>query len=830
MQFDFTDVRYCHTDRFEPELFNAPPVDYYPIYSWIWNGELTRDEISRQLDGFAERGILRIYILPESKEFRPNTMPTFMEPGYLTPEFLELYKYAAEYALGSGMRLWLYDEAGWPSGAANGYVVQAHPELEARALGRRTMKMPAGTRYTPGEDVLSAFDETGRRIYKNHVSAAASEITEYYSRVNRSRSYGYPDMHLAASTDSFIEITHEAYRGILGDRFGEEGGIALMFTDEPEALMFTYNEEIAALYEERHGVPFADCLPQLFTHRGEVWANYRDICDEIFAKNYFLRLREWCRRHNILSGGHINCEDNLNNCQNSTFYYTMRLLRTFDVPGVDAIWRQIFPGEPGRRRDGQSTCDNRFFPRYASSAANQIGSYASLSESFAVYGSGLTYSQMRFVLGFQAIRGITIFNPMNCGYCYRDFLTALMRPSLNEHLPGAGDISVFMKYMARLSYLLGIGEPAVDTAVYMPVRDMWYGGETADKAIASFESIGHTIESTLGYFDVIDDDALETADAADRLEGGVMRLGLAAYKRIYVPEYSAMPEAARDRLRRFGEGGGEVIYASSDDRDIVVPAPTANVEPACEMLRAMRRISPDGDIIYLFNESTEPYEGTVQLGEGYSEADLDRGVLIACEPLQRFTLASGELKGFLPIAGEPRETAEYTEVYRAEKLRLRPLRRFVIGKHELYSEMMDAEDIDTLPGDWQTIFGSEFSGDALYSHTLEGIGNLAGKRCRIELGEVFYTCELFIDGVSLGVRCMAPFACDLPGDLLRNGSEISVRVSNTGANQFISTDFTKHWQTSQIGPYDAITRNFEIESLAGGLYGPIRILAENYDA
>lgn len=143
---------------------------------------------------------------------------------------------------------------------------------------------------------------------------------------------------------------------------------------------------------------------------------------------------------------------------------------------------------------------------------------------------------------------------------------------------------------------------------------------------------------------------------------------------------------------------------------------------------------------------------------------------------------------------------------------------------------MDAEDIDTLPGDWQTIFGSEFSGDALYSHTLEGIGNLAGKRCRIELGEVFYTCELFIDGVSLGVRCMAPFACDLPGDLLRNGSEISVRVSNTGANQYISTDFTKHWQTSQIGPYDAITRNFEIESLAGGLCGPIRILAENYDA
>ena len=43
-------------------------------------------------------------------------------------------KEIATYAKSNGMKVWLYDEQYYPSGAAGGHVLKGHPELEAAAL------------------------------------------------------------------------------------------------------------------------------------------------------------------------------------------------------------------------------------------------------------------------------------------------------------------------------------------------------------------------------------------------------------------------------------------------------------------------------------------------------------------------------------------------------------------------------------------------------------------------------------------------------------------------------------------------------------------------
>mgnify|MGYP007134557234 FL=1 len=78
----------------------------------MWNAPTTREEIRNQLDAIYENSIRIIYILPEPRDFRPDTNPTTLEPDYLTEEYFKLYRYAADYAAGKGMHMWLYGEGG----------------------------------------------------------------------------------------------------------------------------------------------------------------------------------------------------------------------------------------------------------------------------------------------------------------------------------------------------------------------------------------------------------------------------------------------------------------------------------------------------------------------------------------------------------------------------------------------------------------------------------------------------------------------------------------------------------------------------------------------
>ena len=78
---------------FEAERFLNPDTCFYPVFSWVWNDVLDKNEIKKQLDEMREGGIRCFYIIPEPKEFRPNSMVTRLEPDYLSDEFMEFIKF-----------------------------------------------------------------------------------------------------------------------------------------------------------------------------------------------------------------------------------------------------------------------------------------------------------------------------------------------------------------------------------------------------------------------------------------------------------------------------------------------------------------------------------------------------------------------------------------------------------------------------------------------------------------------------------------------------------------------------------------------------------------
>ena len=135
----------------------------------------------------------------------------------------------------------------------------------------------------------------------------------------------------------------------------------------------------------------------------------------------------------------------------------MRALRCFDIPGIDVIWRQIYPENKEKIKNDMNAY-NGFFPRYASSAATQNGAKLAMSESFGVAGPGVTYDLMRFTVGYQAVRGINIFNLFNFSLGRKDAFLAQELPIYTENQPYYKHLHLFrmlavLKMLKRPKFL-----------------------------------------------------------------------------------------------------------------------------------------------------------------------------------------------------------------------------------------------------------------------------------------------------------------------------------------------------------------------------------------
>ena len=90
------------------------------------------------------------------------------------------------------------------------------------------------------------------------------------------------------------------------------------------------------------------------------------------------------------------------------------------------------------------------------------------------------------------------------------------------------------------------------------------------------------------------------------------------------------------------------------------------------------------------------------------------------------------------------------------------------------------------PGDYSRI-DAAFSGSLRYRTSLEWPA-APGERIFLDLGEVFYSAELFVNGVSCGRRAWAPYRFEITPAVQSLRQELEVRVTNTPANEWARPD------------------------------------------
>jgi hypothetical protein len=380
--------------EFSWESLAAPESLFWPGYFWAWNGPLAPDVLRRQLAGMAAHDARSVCTLPMPHEFRPTIMNNQMDVDYLSPEFFARVKIAVDEAARLRMNYWLYDEGGWPSGQAAGRVLKARPELATRVL-----QCTADGKWSPRREQRA-------------------------------------DLLNPHTTETFLKLTHQRYADVMGAHLGST--VKLTFTDEPAyrapqvGRSIPWPDGAEEIFRRRFGYDVLEKLdamrvakPQdLSPQQKQVRIDLFDFWSGQFRDAYFLPLRDWSRKHGMAQSGHLGGEDETLGAVRYGYGHVMRQLRALDVPGVDVIWRQVFPGKA-----------NHHFPKFASSAAHQNGTALAFTESFCVYGDGLTPAQMKWIMDYQYVRGANLVSFGAYNLSTREWYMGGQRPLFGSHNP-----------------------------------------------------------------------------------------------------------------------------------------------------------------------------------------------------------------------------------------------------------------------------------------------------------------------------------------------------------------------------------------------------------
>ena len=212
------------------EKVAVPGAEFRGIPFWIWSGRPDTDELRRQLGVFSEMGFGGAIFSSGTGLITP----------YLSEEWFGLVSACADEAKKLGMKLWIYDEDRWPSGAAGGLVTKD------KRFRQRYIRHSVDEEFPAAEDsvelaryavILNESTIVGCRRIRRGAKLGADEhlmvFNRFISPANESWFNGqnYLDVLNPKAVEKFVDITYEAYRRHLAPEFGKV--IPGFFTDEP---------------------------------------------------------------------------------------------------------------------------------------------------------------------------------------------------------------------------------------------------------------------------------------------------------------------------------------------------------------------------------------------------------------------------------------------------------------------------------------------------------------------------------------------------------------------------------------------------------------------
>jgi hypothetical protein len=818
--------------------FKAPPREYGAIQPFqSWNGTdpaEVRARISRDLDRLSANGIFIINLSPGRRDMAHG------EPAYLSPGHMDQVKYTVAELAKRNMRMWIQDESDYPSGFAGGYITERYPELgmqdivadiSVHVAPGQTLQMPVPPdtlaiwatemdaqgaiekvipipvpadlqlKYltpaegsTPNEPRHSWQVQFLRHVY-------LSSPTRNFNRADGTRAkdatYTIIDYLDPKATDAFLHTVHETYYNAVGDQFGKT--VLGFFGDEPDySSGIPWTPKLLDTFKAQKGYDLTPYIPSWFDRKpipgaDLARADYYDVWSGIFRDSFFGEQANWAKAHNVEYLVHLNHEETMLALERSEGDY-FRDERYVQVPGIDNL-NQLIPSVV-HTPDGTWNINNNF-PKLASSDAHLFGKPKVWAED-----GGSTGVDGKYQLDFQAVRGVNALEIRVPVTRFGQDANASAPPP-----PVPPEAAMIAWYANRAGYLMAIGRPAAQVALYHPGNSIWMGGDAATEADRSTTKLGWQLFEHQVDWDYFDEQSLSSVAKLEN--GGFTNLSGQTYKAIVLPSMTVITRTGLNRLREFAKEGGKVIFVGQTPSLIVdktfmdakekpdlsfatliessgditpavlaaLPKPDVKLDADFPRLTYTHRQWTDGDMYYFFNESNKSESRTATVaGHGVAQDwNMATGEI---HPIGGATAGADGIK--IPLVLAP---------YEAKVIVVGPLPKeaaaaepsFAAGTTlaELtgdWSLTLNGKPMTTELKSWEDLGTTGFAGPATYHKQFTTAAAPKGKREYLEIADVHDYAKVTLNGKELGAAGWQPYRWDVTGALKKGANDLVIEV------------------------------------------------------
>ena len=535
---DFNRATYAGIVVIREKMTMKSKKKYRPLPFWSWNDKLEKRKLIDQIHWMNENGMGGFFMHARSG----------LMTEYLSEDWMQCIEVCADEAEMLGMKAWIYDENGWPSGFVGGKLLEDEKNCDKYILTKEgVFDEHATLSYLLTEDELV-------RVSGNEMSAKAetqAELQGVYLNLYIHTSVSTADILNPDVVKQFLTLTHQAYKERFGDKFSKK--IEGFFTDEPQYYRNAtpYTDMVAKYWQKQYGEDILDSLGLLFVEKkGYRSFRYRywKAMQSLMVNNFAKQVYDWCNKNGVKLTGHYVGGGSLI-YQMVTCAGIMPLYEYEHIPGIDWLAKRT---------------DAALSARQVCSVAAQLGKKQTLTESFGCCGWDVKPSELKRILGIQYANGINMLCHHLIPYTERGTRKydhpahySNVNPWVKE------DFASFNNYYAELGYLLGEGKQSVNVAVLHPIRSVYfdykreadYAFGVAKWEVDLFDTIGTLAKHGVEYH-FIDETLFEKYGF---VEGQKLGCGKCTYDYLILPSMITMDVSTEKLLRQYVEQGGKVL-------------------------------------------------------------------------------------------------------------------------------------------------------------------------------------------------------------------------------------------------------------------------------
>ena len=538
--------------------FSNPPAEYTTAPFFVWDADITIDEIDKDLVSFKEAGSSQVIIHP-----RPGLITE-----YLSKNWFDLYRHAVEKGKELGMNVWIYDENSYPSGFGGGHVPDEMPESYNQGQGLNMTKsdiLPDSCssyylclKEDNGEykDITSSLAaEKGKRGKYFLFSKSYNEKSDWYG------GFSFVDLLYAGVTQKFIDVTMKGYEKNIGTEFGNT--VPGIFTDEPQIESpsgIRWTPDLFNAFMKHWHYDLRTQLPSLYEETGDwkkVRHNYTQTLLQLFIERWAKPYHDYCESKNLKFTGHY-WEHEWPNMRPGGD--NMAMYAWSQVPAIDMLFNQW----------DDSTTKAQFgnirSVKELASAANQTGRQRKLSETYGGSGWDLTFTDMKRNGDWEFALGVNLMNQHLTYFTLAGARKYDYPPTFDYHEPWWNNYKYLNTHYARLSLALSSGRQINDILIIEPTTSAWlYDSYTKpDKKSAeigqAFQTFITELEKDQVEYDLGSENIIKDMGS---VSNGKLAVGLASYSRVVIPPMvENLDHSTFELLEKFVSKGGALLAFS----------------------------------------------------------------------------------------------------------------------------------------------------------------------------------------------------------------------------------------------------------------------------